>query len=215
MTDPAAATPDAVQHAADLIEQADALVVGAGAGMGVDSGLPDFRGHEGFWKAYPALGAADIAFSSIASPRAFHSDPTLAWGFYGHRLALYRRTRPHDGYRVLLQWAERMLFGASVFTSNVDGQFQQAGFAEQGVHECHGSIHWLQCLRPCSNTVWRADNLVPEIDDKACRWLGKLPTCPWCGSIARPNVLMFGDPDWSAQRYREQELRLVLSPTEN
>ena len=41
--------------AAELIEQADAIVIAAGAGMGVDSGLPDFRGNEGFWKAYPAL----------------------------------------------------------------------------------------------------------------------------------------------------------------
>lgn len=43
------------EHAASLIEQADALIVAAGAGMGVDSGLPDFRGAEGFWQAYPAL----------------------------------------------------------------------------------------------------------------------------------------------------------------
>ena len=50
-TDPA--TRAAVEHAAALLEQADALIVAAGAGMGVDSGLPDFRGNEGFWRAYP------------------------------------------------------------------------------------------------------------------------------------------------------------------
>lgn len=203
-------TPEAIQHAAELIEQADALVIGAGAGMGVDSGLPDFRGQDGFWRAYPALGAAGIAFSSIASPEAFHSDPRLAWGFYGHRLALYRRTRPHDGFRILLRWAERMAWGASVFTSNVDGHFHQAGFAERSVHECHGSIHWMQCLRPCRSSVWRADELAPEVDEAACRWLGDLPTCPWCGSTARPNIMMFGDPDWSAQRYHAQKSQLGL-----
>jgi len=208
MTD--AGASESIQHAAELIEQADALVIGAGAGMGVDSGLPDFRGRDGFWKAYPALGAAGIAFSSIASPQAFLTDPALAWGFYGHRLALYRRTRPHDGFGILLRWAEHMSMGAAVFTSNVDGHFQQAGFSERTVHECHGSIHWLQCLRPCSNVVWRADELSPDVDEAAGRWLGPLPTCPWCGSIARPNILMFGDPDWHAQRYRDQETRLEL-----
>ena len=76
--------------AAEIILQADCIVIAAGAGMGVDSGLPDFRGTEGFWRAYPALRAAGLDFISVASPRTFRDDPTLAWGFYGHRLALYR-----------------------------------------------------------------------------------------------------------------------------
>ena len=86
---------------AELIEQADGLLITAGAGMGVDSGLPDFRGAQGFWRAYPALGRARIAFERIASPAAFESDPGLAWGFYGHRLNLYRATVPHDGFHLL------------------------------------------------------------------------------------------------------------------
>ena len=45
-----------IQQAAEIVAAADALIISAGAGMGVDSGLPDFRGNEGFWKAYPALG---------------------------------------------------------------------------------------------------------------------------------------------------------------
>jgi hypothetical protein len=77
--------------AARLIDQADALVIAAGAGIGVDSGLPDFRGAEGFWRAYPALGRAGLRFEEIASPAAFRADPELAWGFYGHRLKPSKR----------------------------------------------------------------------------------------------------------------------------
>ena len=44
---------DAVQRAASAIRGAKAILIGAGAGMGVDSGLPDFRGNQGFWNAYP------------------------------------------------------------------------------------------------------------------------------------------------------------------
>ena len=87
------------QRAADLIVRADALIVTDGAGMGVDSGLPDFRGPEGFWGAYPALGRARIRFEDIANPQAFEDDPHLAWGFYGHRLNRYRATQPHEGFR--------------------------------------------------------------------------------------------------------------------
>ena len=56
------------QRAAALVASADALLVCAGAGMGVDSGLPDFRGDEGFWRAYPALGRARLS-SCGWSPR--------------------------------------------------------------------------------------------------------------------------------------------------
>lgn len=44
-----------IDHAAELIAQSDALIIAAGAGIGVDSGLPGFRGNEGFWSAYLAL----------------------------------------------------------------------------------------------------------------------------------------------------------------
>lgn len=137
---------DLYQSAAELISEADALLIGAGAGMGVDSGLPDFRGNEGFWKAYPFLGEARMAFAEVANPRAFERDPALGWGFYGHRLALYRRTVPHEGFQILRQWAGKMPLGARIFTSNVDGQFQKAGFSESQIHECHGSLHYLQCM---------------------------------------------------------------------
>ena len=85
---------DAVERAAQWLRDADALLVTAGAGMGVDSGLPDFRGNQGFWRAYPALSLQSMRFSEIASPSAFHETPGLAWGFYGHRLGIYRRTEP-------------------------------------------------------------------------------------------------------------------------
>ena len=115
-------------QAARLIGSAKALVIAAGAGMGIDSGLPDFRGDEGFLRAYPALGRQGLCFQTIASPPAFEQVPLTAWGFYGHRLNLYRATAPHAGFGVLHAWGQRMAQGCFVFTSNVDGHFQKAGF---------------------------------------------------------------------------------------
>lgn len=71
---------------AALIRDSDGILIAAGAGMGVDSGLPDFRGPTGFWDVYPALGRSRMHFDDIANPRAFREAPRLAWGFYGHRL---------------------------------------------------------------------------------------------------------------------------------
>ena len=185
-----------LEQAADLVRQADGMLIGAGAGMGVDSGLPDFRGPEGFWRAYPALREAGLEFSEIASPSAFEANPQLAWGFYGHRLVLYRRTVPHAGFALLRKWAAEMPLGARVFTSNVDGQFQQAGFEPRQVLECHGSIHRLQCSAPCRRQTWSADGFVPDLDEARCLLRNALPRCPHCGALARPNVMMFGDWAW-------------------
>ena len=199
---------DAFAQVATLIGQADGLLIGAGAGMGVDSGLPDFRGKDGFWKAYPALARVGINFESIACPGAFHDTPELAWGFYGHRLALYRRTIPHRGFKILRNIADRLRYGAFVFTSNVDGQFQKAGFAEDRIYECHGSIHHLQCLKPCSPEIWQT-TFEPEVDDATGRMISSLPACPECGGFARPNIMMFHDWGWIDHRARIQAKRLT------
>ncbi|MDR1311957.1 MAG: NAD-dependent deacetylase [Burkholderiaceae bacterium] len=195
-----------IETAVQWLKSADALVIAAGAGMGVDSGLPDFRGNEGFWKAYPPLAKAGVAFTQIANPSAFSDDPARAWGFYGHRLRLYRRTQPHAGFHILRALSATLPHGDFVFTSNVDGQFQAAGFSERRIIECHGSIHFLQCacFPPCEARIWEADALTVSIDDDACRWLGDLPTCIACGALARPNILMFGDWGWVPDRTDDQ-----------
>ena len=89
---------DSVGAAARAIAAVDALLITAGAGMGVDSGLPDFRGDEGFWNAYPPYRQLGLSFINVANPRWFDDDPHLAWGFYGHRVNLYRATHPHPGF---------------------------------------------------------------------------------------------------------------------
>lgn len=207
--EPMSANPGkCIESAAELIADADALVIAAGAGMGVDSGLPDFRGGNGFWKAYPAMRAARLDFTEVANPDLFQRNATLAWGFYGHRLLLYRTTEPHRGFEVLLRLGAAKRQGLFVFTSNVDGQFQRAGFDTDRVVECHGSIHHLQCTKPCSAEIWSADDLEVDVDPVAFTWQGPLPRCPQCGSLARPNILMFGDGAWLENRTEAQLTRL-------
>lgn len=199
---------DATHEAARIIRDAEALLVCAGAGMGVDSGLPDFRGSEGFWKAYPPYKKLDLDFYDLAVPEWFVADPALAWGFYGHRLNLYRRTAPHAGFARLLEWASAKPGEYFVFTSNVDGQFQKAGFAKERIHECHGSLQHLQCAAGCSQDIWPAAAATVAIDENTMRAEPPLPLCPQCGRPARPNVLMFGDWGWQPRRSREQALKL-------
>ncbi len=196
--------PEKCDAAAEAIANCDALLIGAGAGMGVDSGLPDFRGDKGFWRAYPPMEKLGLSFHEMADPVWFVRDPTLAWGFYGHRMNLYNATQPHAGFAQLLQIAGQRRLGCHVFTSNVDGHFQRSGFRDDQVVECHGSINHLQCAEPCCDEIWEANETDVVIDEATFRAAEPLPECKYCGGLARPNVLMFGDAHWVEDRTRRQ-----------
>lgn len=172
--------------------------------MGVDSGLPDFRGVEGFWKAYPPFRKLGISFSQAANPEWFHREPRRAWGFYGHRYNLYNQTVPHDGFGILLSWCQSMQKDFFVFTSNVDGHFQKAGFPEDRIVECHGSLNHWQCNAACTEWIGTMSDYSLSIDEKTFLADPPLPTCSRCGELVRPNVLMFGDYQWDGGRTRQQ-----------
>jgi NAD-dependent SIR2 family protein deacetylase len=202
--------PGAVDAAARALrqcfDQRAPLVVSAGAGMGVDSGLPDFRGPEGFWRAYPAYAHLGLAFEDLANPRWFLNDPTLAWGFYGHRRNLYRATTPHEGYAVLRRWCDRAA-DHGVFTSNVDGAFKKAGFDDDRIVEVHGAIDTMQCTNG-NHGLWPAGPERIDVDDATFRARPPYPLCPTCGALGRPNILMFGDFGWDEARTDAQVERL-------
>jgi NAD-dependent SIR2 family protein deacetylase len=215
-----------IKQAAYYVKSADALLITAGAGMGVDSGLPDFRGSEGFWRAYPVARKMGYKFEDMAQPRLFDLNPSLAWGFYGHRLNLYRKTIPHKGFEILLKWIrQKGDENYFVYTSNVDGQFQKAGFDEDRIVECHGSIHYLQCTlgydeydlqpgdtvklsEPCHG-IWSAKDLEINVHEESLTAVGKLPLCKECSKLARPNIMMFGDSFFDYHRTDMQKNRFA------
>lgn len=198
-----------INKAQKHIAEAEALVFTAGAGIGVDSGLPDFRGNKGFWKAYPPIAKLGISFVEMANPSWFQNNPKLAWAFYGHRFNLYRRTQPHVGFSMLLELASKKNDKFFIFTSNVDGQFQKTGFSEDKIEECHGSIFHFQCAGPCCEQIWKAPPEDIEVDEEKFEAIEPFPKCPNCGNIARPNILMFGDWSWISRRSQMQTQRFM------
>jgi NAD-dependent SIR2 family protein deacetylase len=207
MTD--AGIDDKVRLAAEAIKAADALLLTAGAGMGVDSGLPDFRGTQGFWRAYPVIARLGLSFEEMANPAWFQENPPLAWAFYGHRLNLYRKTTPHQGFNRLLEIGAAKPGGCFVFTSNVDGHFQKAGFAPGRIVECHGSIHHFQCAGCCTHEIWDAEGETLNVEESTFRAVEPLPRCRNCSALARPNILMFGDWSWLSHRADAQGERFA------
>lgn len=198
-------TIEELEEAKRLVQEADAVLITAGAGMGVDSGLPDFRGNEGFWRAYPPIKKLGLMFEEMADPMWFDQNPKLAWAFYGHRLHLYRDTVPHEGFHMLKRLVEQKNNNYFIFTSNVDGQFQKAGFDEEKIVEVHGSIHHLQDIGGQTG-ISSADEIDIEVDMETFE-AKNLPYCESTGELLRPNILMFGDCRWDSDRTFEQSER--------
>jgi NAD-dependent SIR2 family protein deacetylase len=209
-----AINPTIFSDAARLIEQADALLICAGAGMGFDSTLPDFRDSNEFWEAYPVLKKENLTFSDLADPEVFDKNSPRAWGFYDYQYKLFNQTTPHDGYQILKRWSSSKDNPSFIYTSNVDGHFQKAGFKEEQILECNGSINFLQCSRqfgpPCIK-IWPAEESLSlkslSIDTEKLVAQPQLPLCPCCYAVARPNTLMLNDYWCLSERVDAQEVR--------
>lgn len=197
----------AMSQAAVWMAGADAVIIGSGAGMGVDSGLGTFRGGcRGVW---PGLEAIGLAYEEICHPRWFKDEPHLGWAFWNHCHMAYQATIPHEGYAHLRELGQRCPLGYFSFTSNIDGHWISSGMTPDKVLEVHGAVRWLQCSSPCCPDVWKAPKDFSLIEDPIThRVRGVLPTCPKCQAIARPNVQMFGgDSAFSGARRASQSSR--------
>eukprot|EP01122_Echinamoeba_exundans_P016166 TRINITY_DN8108_c0_g1_i1.p1 TRINITY_DN8108_c0_g1~~TRINITY_DN8108_c0_g1_i1.p1 ORF type:complete len:301 (+),score=28.02 TRINITY_DN8108_c0_g1_i1:3-905(+) len=196
---------------ANYLKDCDAIVFMSGAGLGVDSGLPDFRGPQGFWRAYPPMEKLGLRFEMMSNPSWFERDPAFAWGFWSHRYNLYNKTTPHDGFQIMKRWAQSKGDGKYFsFTSNVDGHWERAGFPIDRIAECHGTVHYAQCADVCTAKIWPMSEVtVPAVNLDTFHTVNEeVPKCPHCNkSVVRPNVLMFGDDNWIADRTDAQEER--------
>ena len=152
---PPPSTPEevdaAVQRAASALVSADALIFTAGAGMGIDSGLPDFRGTTtGLFRG--TLDKLSMSYEEMSDSQHFERDAPFAWGVNYTQLEMYRSATPHEGYAVLRRWAAILGKPYFVYTSNIDGQFAKAGFPADKVVACHGDLMHLQCCdRRCAD----------------------------------------------------------------
>jgi len=155
--------------------QVRSFAVLTGAGISAESGVPTFRGEDGLWHTYRA--------EDLATPEAFDRDPHLVWEWYDWRRGLIAGCRPNAAHHTLAQM-ERRLDDLTLSTQNVDGLHQMAG--SRNVVELHGNIWRMRCTQGCQ-PPWE-DRTVP-----LALAGGALPRCPNCGSLARPDIVWFGE----------------------
>ncbi len=167
-----------IQRAANDILHSKRTIAFTGAGISVESGIPDFRGAQGLWQKYDPEEYAHID--------AFHSDPDRVWLMLKEMFSLILEAKPNPAHIGLAE-LERMGYLSSVITQNVDGLHQTAG--SRNVIEFHGTHRTFSCLK-CSTTI---DGASLKIEDLP-------PRCSRCSSLLKPDVVFFGEPiPWKAQ----------------
>jgi NAD-dependent deacetylase len=165
-----------MQQAAQLLAQARQAVALTGAGLSTPSGIPDFRSHDtGLWENFDPL--------EIATFQAFRRRPA---DFFNWIRPLARQmfdAQPNPAHVALadLQQAGCLPY---IITQNIDGLQQRAG-AER-VIELHGDIFTGTCVN--CYTVYRSAEFYDQFIEA-----GRIPTCPRCGGIIKPNVILFGE----------------------
>lgn len=154
---------------ADRLRDAQSAFVLTGAGMSAESGLPTFRGVDGYWGKHRV--------EDLASPQGFARDPLIVWCWYNERILAYRGAQPNAGHVALAQ-LERLVPQFTIATQNVDSLHARAG--SRNVLELHGHLREARCTG-CDATFPLASGL-PETHIEH-----------QCGGRFRPQVVWFGE----------------------
>jgi NAD-dependent deacetylase len=159
-----------ITRAAQTICQAKETLALTGAGISVESGIPDFRSPGGLWERFDPLEYGTI--------EAFRADPEKVWQMLKEVSSLLNKARPNPAHLGLGRLQEMGLLKA-IITQNIDN-LHQAGGASR-VIEYHGNARTLSCLS-CKQQC------------NASEMEGQGPPTCHCGGILKPEVVFFGEP---------------------
>jgi NAD-dependent deacetylase len=167
---------ESIQRAAQLLAHARHAVALTGAGLSTPSGIPDFRSHDtGLWENYDPM--------EIASFQAFRRRPVDFFNWIRPLALQMFAAHPNPAHLALaeLENAGRV---KHIITQNIDGLHQRAGARD--VIELHGDIYSGTCV--ACYQVYRSEEFSTALIDA-----GRIPVCPHCGGVIKPNVILFGE----------------------
>ncbi len=182
----------------EIVTHGGNIVFLTGAGISAESGIPTFRGPEGFW----TVGSRVYQPEELATWSTFSRQPELVWPWYLWRRQTCRAADPNTAHFALAEIESQLGHRFTLVTQNVDGLHLRAGSSVEQTHEIHGNIDYFRCAQECHPRMPTPD--LPKVDDQAIfadEWSEALH-CPHCNSWMRPHVL------WFDERYDEENYRI-------
>lgn len=174
-----------------FVHSEKAITILTGAGISAESGIPTFRGPEGYW----TVGSQEYRPQEMATHRMFLNNPHEVWKWYLYRLSVCARAEPNPGH-LAVAGMERLFGGRfHLITQNVDNLHIRAGNTPERTFQIHGNIFLMRCAGDCEESL----TPVPSVFESWTRERDLTPAdtallcCPSCGGPARPHVLWFDE----------------------
>jgi len=160
-----------------------------GAGVSAESGIPTFRGKEGYW----TVGAREYHPQELATNAAFRAMPWDVWAWYLYRRGVCRAALPNAGHSALVRLEAALGERFALITQNVDGLHRRAG--SRRLYPIHGDIDHMRCAGDCVLDRWPIPEDVPALarGEAVADGVRRRLACPRCGGPARPHVLWFDE----------------------
>lgn len=175
-------------------------VVLTGAGISAESGVPTFRGPEGYW----TIGSRHYRPEELTTLAAFERMPEEVWSWYLYRRGVCRAAEPNIGHRVLVDLDNAIGGAFRLVTQNVDGLHLRAGSPVERTFQIHGNLDFVRCTAHCPpeirpfpsdlDVAWERGRRLGDAERDRLR-------CGQCGGWLRPHVLWF-DECYDERRYR-------------
>lgn len=170
------------------------VLVLTGAGVSAKSGIPTFRGKDGYWR--------NLNPAKLATPEAFAKDPGLVWEWYRERRQRIRNAQPNPAHKAiakLAQHAQEFL----LVTQNVDDLHARAGSSKEKMVQIHGDIF----VTRCSQCDFGLHDYEHDHEHEHESEDIDVPKCPRCEGLMRPGVVWFGEQlPWDELRRVENYL---------
>src|SRR6185436_14215569 len=180
------------------------MIVLTGAGVSAESGIPTFRGKEGYWR----VGAREYHPQQLATRAAFEHMPWQVWAWYLYRRGVCQRAEPNAAHHAIVRLDDALLDRFALVTQNVDGLHRRAGSPDARTFPIHGDISRMRCRSECTAERWPIPEEVGHLGrgaDVPEAWQALL-RCPRCGDLARPHVLWF-DEHYDEPRFHLDTVR--------
>jgi NAD-dependent deacetylase len=167
-----------IAKGAELINEAEKILVFSGAGLSTESGIPDFRSPGGLWSKYDP---SDFYFEKILSDEKARA---RYWQMSTESYQTMKDAVPNRAY-LAIKALEDMGKLIAIVTQNIDGLHHKAGNSPEKIIEIHGTVSSVSCL-DCGKTYDRND-----IEERIRSGV-KVPYCDDCSGILKPDTISFG-----------------------